>query len=277
MGDGLLIEFASAIEAVRFALAKQKEVAQAQVSLPQREQLKWRIAIHLGDIVSEGTDLLGDGVNVVSRLQELAPPGGVLISQAIRDHLPTTFSIRPLGSRKLKNIPKPVNTFEVLGEGQTAAKLGTYVSLPQRVLVAGLILGGIGLATATLSMFTLPSELTSLLRLPNTANDTELSASPQILVMPLSAHPPDKREMLLAAGFSEEVIAGLSKFSGIRVFGRATSEALNEARLSPAELKSKHGVRYVVSGSLRISGEVFRVNFELMDTSTGLDTLGREI
>ena len=117
MGDGLLVEFASAVDAVRCALAHQNSVAESQAEIAPAERLVWRMAIHLGDVVVDGDDLVGDGVNVASRLQALAPPGGVLVSQTIRDHLPDSYALKPAGSPHLKNIPRPLQVFEVLGGG----------------------------------------------------------------------------------------------------------------------------------------------------------------
>jgi adenylate cyclase len=121
MGDGLLAEFQSAIDAVRCALAIQERIAEAESERPDAKRMIWRIAIHLGDVVVDGSDLVGDGVNVASRLQALAPPGGVLVSQTIRDHLPASFTIRAAGTHRLKNIARPIEVFEVMPAGSEAA------------------------------------------------------------------------------------------------------------------------------------------------------------
>lgn len=120
MGDGLLVEFRSAIDAVRCALAIQDRIAETESARPGAKRMIWRIAIHLGDVVVDGTDLVGDGVNVASRLQALAPPGGVLVSQTIRDHLPGSFAIRAAGTHLLKNIARPIEVFEILPAGSEA-------------------------------------------------------------------------------------------------------------------------------------------------------------
>lgn len=117
MGDGLLIEFRSAVEAVRFGLAMQERVREAESSQAEDARLNWRIAVHLGDVVADGDDLVGDGVNIASRLQALAPPGGVLVSHTIRDQLPDSFALRPAGAPQLKNIARAIEVFEVLPAG----------------------------------------------------------------------------------------------------------------------------------------------------------------
>ncbi len=140
MGDGLLVDFASAVDAVRYALAHQSSVAESQAEIAPAERLVWRMAIHLGDVVVDGDDLVGDGVNVASRLQALAPPGRVLVSQTIRDHLPDSYALKPARSPPLKNIPRPLQVFEVLGGGSVPPSPGRSSALrrpiPRLALVA---------------------------------------------------------------------------------------------------------------------------------------------
>jgi adenylate cyclase len=275
MGDGLLVEFASAVDAVRYALSQQEKVTASEARIAAEERLIWRIAIHLGDVVVEGDDLVGDGVNVVSRLQSLAPPGGVLVSQTIRDQLPGSFISKPAGTHRLKNIPKPVPVFEVLKEDMNASvspARNSLTSILQRpaarlglaVCAIALIAAGLWLSGGILE------PISSLLRSPLPGETGEMATmTPQIVVMPLTTTGDEGREALIAGGLTDEIIGGLSKFSGIRVFGRNTSEALQKAALSPSELRQKHRVRYVVSGAMRLLDDKFRLNFELIDTDTG--------
>ncbi|MBA3520686.1 MAG: tetratricopeptide repeat protein [Rhizobiales bacterium] len=273
MGDGLLVEFASALDAVRYAVAHQSSMAESQAEIAPTERLVWRMAIHLGDVVVDGDDLVGDGVNVASRLQALAPPGGVLVSQTIRDHLPDSFALKPAGSPHLKNIPRPLQVFEVLGGGSVPPSRGrrrhSFAVLRRpttRLALVAATAGLIGLGVwAGGSLLGLPWLRPFFLQ---GATEVE-EAPPRILVTPLTTGSEESREVLLAGGLTDELIGGLSKFSGLQVFGRNTSDSLAEADLSPAELLDQHGIRYVVSGTLRMIDETFRLNFELTDTSTG--------
>lgn len=273
MGDGLLVEFASAVDAVRYALAHQKQVTETEAEIAAAERLTWRIAVHLGDVVVDGDDLVGDGVNVASRLQSVARPGGVLVSQTIRDHLPGSFLIKPAGIPHLKNISKPVQVFDVLEEGMNAP---TPLSVADRSSALHRPAARIGLAVCAFACIGVGLwvgrdmlGLSSLIGTHAPVETGEVARTPQILVMPLTSEKPEGREALLAGGLTDEIIGNLSKFSGIRVFGSNTSSALREAALSPAELRQKHGVRYVVSGAVRVLDSELRLNFELIDTETG--------
>ena len=126
LGDGLLVEFTGPVDATRAALAVQAAVAQAAVTQDTAVRLELRCAIHMGEVTVEGTDLLGDGINIVSRLQEHAPIGGVLVSAAVMDLIAGRLEepIEELGPLKLRNMSRPMHAYAVGPRGCTAAATG---------------------------------------------------------------------------------------------------------------------------------------------------------
>ena len=116
IGDGALVEFASVVDAVRCAVAIQREVARRDLDLPEEQRLRFRIGVNLGDVIIEGDDIYGDGVNIAARLEGLAEPGGIVISGTAFDHLKHKIEagFRFLGRQQVKNVPEPVRTYRVL-------------------------------------------------------------------------------------------------------------------------------------------------------------------
>ena len=120
-GDSLLIEFSSPVEAVRCAMAMQDGLAERNRNIPQSRQIHIRIGVNIGDVVKEGADLLGDGVNIAARLQTLAEPGGIFISRAVRDQIRDHLevSLEDLGRIEVKNIARPVRIFRIIRPGRS--------------------------------------------------------------------------------------------------------------------------------------------------------------
>jgi len=261
MGDGLLVEFLSAVDAVRFALSVQEQVAATEADGAPDQRMLWRMAIHLGDVVVDGSDLLGDGVNIASRLQALAPVGGVLVSRTMRDHLKGDVVLKPGGTHRLKNIPESVEVFEVIGSKGVVPVLASAQSTEQR-RTARLIVASTG------SVLILSVAAAFVWYWPEWGRKLP-SAIPSVLVLPISTAQGEERGPLLADGLTDEVIGGLSRFSNMRVFGRNTSNSLSKASSDPRELREKHGVSYIVRGAMHDATERLRLNVELIDAQTG--------
>jgi len=123
MGDGLLAEFASAVDAVRAAVKIQRGTRSFNADLPESEQLRLRIGVNIGDLIYQGTDVFGDGVNIAARLQSIAEPDGIFVSQTVRDYVreEASFIFDDLGARSLKNIDRPVRIFRVRQAGDGPA------------------------------------------------------------------------------------------------------------------------------------------------------------
>jgi adenylate cyclase len=144
--DGVLAEFGSAVDALRAAVEFQQAVAEFNVDQPDPEHMVFRIGLHLGDLIVDGNDLYGDGVNIAARLEPVAPPGGIAISRAVRDVVAAKLktTLRDLGELSLKNIEQPMQAFEVEGDatdwlprdGLSDQALGPFPSLPHEPSIA---------------------------------------------------------------------------------------------------------------------------------------------
>jgi adenylate cyclase len=121
-GDGMLVEFQSVTEALRCAIDFQQRMAQRNREMPGSRTLLYRIGLNLGDVIAEGDDIFGDGVNVAARLESIAEPGGICISAAVRDQVGDRLEVgyEDLGERQVKNISRPIHVFKVLLDGQAA-------------------------------------------------------------------------------------------------------------------------------------------------------------
>ena len=260
MGDGTLAEFSSVVDAVTCAVAAQKETAALQAGSPRERRIVFRMGINLGDVVVDGADLLGDGVNVAARLEQLCEPGGVLISGTAYDHLQGKIGLALdyRGEQQVKNIARPVRTYSVRIDGSPrhwlldARRLRRW-RLPAAALV--LLLAGVAIwlhqrpvETATISHMALP-----------------LPDKPSIAVLPFDNLSADPEQGYFADGMTEDLITDLSKLSGIFVIARNSSQAYKGKPAKPQQVAEDLGVRYVLEGSVQRQGDQVRINAQLID------------
>jgi TolB-like protein len=229
-GDSVIAEFASPVQAVRTAVAIQRALSRRNADLPQGRRMEFRIGINLGDVMAEGDDLLGDGVNVAARLQEAAAPNGICISGAVRDQIEgkVTFPIASLGERSLKNIPRPVQTHRVDWRREDASASG--------------VLAGV-------------------LSLPD---------KPSIAVLPFVNMSGDPEQEYFADGITEDIITALSRYRWFFVIARNSSFAYKGHSIAIKQVAEELGVRYVLEGSVRKAGNQLRVTGQLIDAETGV-------
>ena len=276
VGDGLLAEFPSAVEAVSCAVLIQQRNTREGAGLPQDQRLVFRIGINLGDIIVEENDIFGDGVNVAARLEAMCQPGGLCISRAVRDQvrdkLPLSFD--DLGEQTVKNIARPIRVF---GLTPTAIAAAPELSPPRHRpapsywwawLVAGVILF-LG-AAGGLAWWTLGRDPSS----PR-QGDTALiapasiaSSKAALAVLPLTALGPTNEDYF-ADGLTEDLIAALGRFRELLVISRAATMAYKGKSPTLQEVGRDLKVRYVVEGSVRRSPERIKVTISLTDTSHG--------
>lgn len=235
-GDGFLAEFSSTHAAVDSALAIQQALRASEGGVEDALQL--RIGINLGDIIVDGDDVAGDGVNLAARLEPLAPPGGVCISAAVHDQLRGTLNavVVDIGQPALKNISRPVRAYVLVPDKETAATFRATWS--KRDAEAKGARGG---------------------RLPSTS----------IAVFPFKNLSGEESQRYFADGIAEDIIAALGRFKSLSVLAGSSSFLAVQNGLDARALHREFGVRYVLEGSVRRGGEQIRLMASLVDAATG--------
>src|SRR6516165_3335270 len=223
-GDGALVEFASAVDAVRCAVEVQRAMANRNANLPEGRRIELRIGINVGDIVSDEGDIFGDGVNVAARLEGLSEPGGICVSGRVHEDVQGKLevSFEDAGEQQLKNISRPVKVFRARPEKTTVRP------------------------AASLSSRTRPS----------------------IAVLPFQNMSGDPEQDYFADGMVDEIITGLSRIRWLSVVSRNSSYIYKNKPVAIKEVADKLGVRYVLEGGVRKSGNGVRITAQLIDAET---------
>jgi adenylate cyclase len=229
MGDGVLVEFGSAVNAVACAIELQRRMATANANLPADHQIVLRVGINLCDVIVEGSDLYGDGVNIAARLEALAEPGGILIAGAAYDQVKNKINARfeELGSQTLKNLRDPIRVYRV--------------ALDTPLPIA-------------------PNRL---------RGDDLKQEKPSIAVLPFVNMGGDPEQLYFSDGITEDIILGLSRFRQILVIARNSSFQYRDKSVDVRRVARDLGVRFVVEGSVRKAGTRLRVTAQLIDAAIG--------
>ena len=240
-GDGALAEFPSAVNALSAAIEFQQSMAEANRDQPEDAAIVFRIGLHLGDLIVEGDDLYGDGVNVAARLEAEAPAGGIVISRTVHEAVVRKLkaSFEDLGSLALKNIDQPVQAFRV--DWQPA----DWAVTMQPVVPA---------AAAAL---------------PGSDKPLALPDKPSIAVLPFQNMSGDPEQEYFADGVVEDIISALSRFKSLFVIARNSTFAYKGKSLDIRQVGRELGVRYVLEGSVRKAGGRVRITGQLIDSATG--------
>jgi class 3 adenylate cyclase/TolB-like protein/Flp pilus assembly protein TadD len=276
-GDSVLAEFPSVVEAVRCAVDIQAALRERNDSLPSVERLEFRIGINLGDVIVDGTEIYGDGVNIAARLQAMASPGGIAISAAVHQQVRGKLDlvVRDLGRHRVKNIAEPLHVLAI-EPGVQGDTLACQRRLPwpgRRIAAgAGLVLCVLGLGLwAGLSR--LPTSVPAPVAPPDAgqAPPGEIATGPPtIAVLPLANRTGDPGQDYLADGLTESIITALGRFSGLRVVGRRLAFSFKGYQGDPRQLGRELRARYLVEGSIRRSGDGGRLSIELTDAESGV-------
>jgi adenylate cyclase len=237
IGDGALVEFGSAVDALNAAIEFQRAMTTANLDQRDDERLVFRIGVHVGDVIIDGDDLYGDGMNVAARLEGQAPPGGILISGNARDAVVNRVSaeFRDLGKLSLKNIERPVQAFQVLFGHEERQGAGA-------------------------------ERLTADIAVPSSAAASDVSS---IAVRPFTVLSDDRELQFLADGLAEDVIALLARVPGFFVIAKASSFEFRNPDIRLSVIAQQLGVRYVLGGSLRAVGGKIRLAVQLAETASG--------
>jgi TolB-like protein/class 3 adenylate cyclase/Tfp pilus assembly protein PilF len=276
-GDGMLAEFASVVDAVRCAAEVQRGMLDREPEAIDDRRITFRIGVNLGDIIADGNDIFGDGVNVAARLEALAEPGGICVSgvvrDQIRDKLPYPFEDR--GEQSVKNIARPVRVYAlrpeavadlpVAGVPIVARYRRRNVVAPIAAAVAAVLV--IALIGWWLWPATRSSPTATVAGAPVTASNL-VAPRLSIVVLPLTNLSNDPDQQYFADGITEDVTTDLSRIPDMFVISRDTAFTYRNKPVNAKQIGRELGVRYVLEGSVRRSGSQVRVNVQLIDAAT---------
>jgi TolB-like protein/Flp pilus assembly protein TadD len=276
MGDGALVEFASVVDAVQCAALIQRGVAERNAGVSDDQRIEFRIGVNLGDVIIEGDDIYGDGVNIAARLEGLAEPGGIVISGTAFDHAKNKAEagFRFLGRQPVKNIPEPVRAYRVLLDPEAVGSVvddevpATRVRRRWPALAAAaaalLVLAGGGFWLWN-AYWRLPRvEAASVERMAFPLPD-----KPSIAVLPFENVSAEPGQDYFADGITEDIITELSKVSGLFVIAYNSTAPYNDKPVEIRNVAEDLGVRYVLDGSVRRAGDQVRIATQLVDATTG--------
>ncbi len=266
-GDSLLIEFPSAVEAVRCAIAVQAGMVERNADVQKDRQITYRIGINVGDVIAESDDLLGDGVNIAARLEALAPPGGIVISRSARDQVRDRLDLNliDLGEVTVKNIVRPVRAFHVQREGEArmivatpARRHRTWLALTAAVL---LTLSAGGIYWRMIQPDFAPADPAKM--------HYSLTDKPAIAVLAFDNLTGDPEQSHVSDGLSEDIISALARLPGLLVIARNSSFTYKGKAVDIRQIAEEMSVRYVLEGSVQQSNETIRITAQLIDAISG--------
>ncbi|MFQ5971890.1 MAG: adenylate/guanylate cyclase domain-containing protein [Alphaproteobacteria bacterium] len=299
-GDSVLAEFSSPLDAVRCGIAIQAAIEERNAELPQERGMRFRIGINLGDVMVEGGNLFGDGVNIAVRLEGIAEAGGILVSGSVHDRIAEDIgvSFKDLGRRKLKNIAEPVGTYRlrVGAEGQRDDELATRLGSPAaerlRAKVGDWLKSDAEISAALTEVARLvrdkadryvknkegeapPAAKTRAAAGPAPDRKRATKApvlsvpdQPSIAVLPFEVRAGGEEARTLADGLTDRVRTALARAPGLFVIARHSSYAYKGRDVSVRAIARELGVRHVLTGSVRTDGEDVRLSARLIDGAT---------
>ncbi len=240
-GDGMLVEFASVIEAVLCAIETQCLMSRRNADIPDDERISFRIGINMGDVIVEANDIYGDGVNVAARLQTLAEPNGICISQIVHDQVrnkvPVAFE--DFGHKTVKNIARPLHVFGLRPEVIDALPLVDERILHRPAAEVG-------------------------------AYFSEQTPRLSVVVLPFANFSDGGAQQYLVDAITDDVTTDLSRIADIVVISRNTADTYRDKPMNTRQIGRELNVRYVVKGSVRRAQDQIRVNTQLSDATTDM-------
>jgi adenylate cyclase len=273
-GDNVLAEFVSVVDAVECAVEVQRELKTRNAELPENRRMEFRIGVNLGDVIEDGEQILGDGVNIAARLENLSEAGGICISGKAYDEVKNKLNLgyEYLGEQTVKNISEPVRVYRVLMEPEAAGKvIGEKKAKPKQWKNAaiGLVVAVVVVVAVILiwKYYTPPAPKMEVASKERTA--LPLPDKPSIAVLPFVNMSGDPQQEYFSDGLTEEIITALSKTPKLFVIARNSSSAYKGKAVNVQQVSRELGVKYVLEGSVRRSGNQLRITAQLIDATTG--------
>ncbi len=275
-GDNLLAEFGSVVDAVNCAVEIQRELAERNAELPENCQMQFRIGVNLGDVIEDGERIYGDGVNIAARMERLAEPGGICISGTVYDSIVIKLGLEYeyLGEQAVKNIPELIRSYRVLSYPGAAAHRVVKVKRDLQKKWRNAALGAVAILMVLIGVggiwyfFIRPSK-PAIEAASEERMAFPLPDKPSIAVLPFVNMGGDPEQEFFSHGITEDIITDLSKISGLFVISRSSTFAYKGKSVKIKQVAEELGVRYVVEGSVRKSGNKVRINVQFIDAITG--------
>ncbi len=275
VGDSLLADFASVVDAVRCAVEIQEELKERNKDLPEDRRMEFRIGVNLGDVVEEGGTIYGDGVNSAARLESLAEPGGISISGTVYDQIKNklAFSFDYVGEQAVKNIKEPLRVYRMRMEPEVASgkvgrekkTWGKGLSRAALAVIAAVVVAG----ALVLYQFVLRPSPPKMEVASKEKMAFPLPDKPSIAVLPLANMSGDPKKDYLSDGITEEIINALSKLPSVFVIARNSTFTYKGKPVKVQQVSEEMGVQYVMEGSVQWSGDRVRITVQLIDALKG--------
>jgi TolB-like protein/class 3 adenylate cyclase len=268
-GDGSIIEFRSVVDAVRCAIEVQTAMIERNAGVPPEKRIEFRVGVHLGDVVEESDgDLMGDGVNIAARLEGIAKPGAICLSEDAYRQVKGRLDLKvsDLGLTQLKNIAEPVRVYSLEVNAQAHAKVSAARAPRKRSVLALSALAIALLVAAGAAAWHFVGANRSA---PIASTPSAEAAHLSIVVLPFTNLSGDPTQDYFADGITENLTTDLSRLSGSFVVARNTAFAFKGKNVDAREIGKELGVRYVLEGSVQRDQNQVRVNAQLIDAKSG--------
>jgi adenylate cyclase len=286
-GDGILVEFASVVDAVRSAVEIQRYMIDRNAGMAEEKHIAFRVGVNLGDVIIDGDDIYGDGVNIAARLEALAEPGGICVSRVVRDQIrdKLQYPFEDMGEQSVKNIARPVRAYAMgaaavastpLVAAQAKPEPARRSIIPQRAVIAASLFAAIGLAIVAWWAWPKGNSPAVSVQAPAAANPqippaVASTSVPRMsmVVLPFANLSNDSEQEYFVDGVTDDLTTDLSRISDSFVIARNTAFTYKGKAVDAKQIGRDLGVRYVVEGSVRRGGDQVLVNVQLIDTESG--------
>jgi TolB-like protein/class 3 adenylate cyclase len=261
MGDGLLAEFGSVVDAVECAVALQRGLSERNAAVPEDQRIQVRIGINLGEVIVEGDDRFGEGVNIATRLEQLAEPGGIYVSGKVAKEVEKklAFGFEPMGEQKVKNIVEPVSIFRIKLDDTPSRRLSPASLRRVWPWAAAISATLLIVASAWFAWHSqAPNESSAL-------DSAVVDQRPSLVVLPFDSLGDDTQQGYVADGITEDLTTELARVPGLFVISRNAAFTYKGKATQPSQLANELGVKYILEGSVRRVGDSLRINAQLID------------